>query len=188
MSFSSLILLSTIFLRSTQFVITTFDRMGPRRSPQSKHLTAERKRSTLTPRTRTVSFINVPNDTWKRFPACHLTCQAGRGIDDLECDSCISMSYELVRTKASHARWIHEGTEGFVEGEGLKDCKRDRCKEIGLVVFGFEPLETWIETIRSLFTPQLQNQNLPKLPPIFLLLAFSQLTRSKDLASALFKV
>ena len=105
-----------------------------------------------------------------------------------QCDPGISMSYELARTKAWHASWIHEGIEGVVEGQGLKDCKRGRCKEIELVVFGFEPLETWVETIRSLFTPQLQNQGLPKLPPIFLLLAFSRLTRSKDLAFALFKV
>ncbi|MCJ1349719.1 hypothetical protein MMC31_007960 [Peltigera leucophlebia] len=53
---------------------------------------------------------------------------------------------------ALHARWKYEDTEEQVlEGDALKARQQTRCRELGLIVFGFTLHDTQVEAICTLF-------------------------------------
>ena len=60
-------------------------------------------------------------------------------ISDLVDDSTTTFDDKLARVTALHARWNYEDTEEeALEGDALQTWQRSRCKELGMIVFGFE--------------------------------------------------
>lgn len=62
---------------------------------------------------------------------------------------------KVARLRALHARWAYEDTEkeALVE-EALQARQRNRCKELGLIVFGYTLHEAQVEAIQTLFFEQ----------------------------------
>ena len=62
---------------------------------------------------------------------------------------------KLARVLALHARWDYENTEEqALEGESLKARQRTRCRELGLIIFGFPLHDPQVEAICTLFYEQ----------------------------------
>lgn len=58
---------------------------------------------------------------------------------------------KLERLKALYAKWKHEDVEEVVEGLELIFWQKNRCKEVGLVVFGFALHQGQIDAIWTLY-------------------------------------
>lgn len=62
---------------------------------------------------------------------------------------------KLARVLALHARWKYEDNEKQVlEGESLQTRQRTRCRELGLIIFGFPLHNAQVEAISTLFYEQ----------------------------------
>ena len=61
----------------------------------------------------------------------------------------------MARAIALHARWKYEDTEEqALEEDALKARQQTRCRELGLIVFGFTLHDTQVEAIYTLFYEQ----------------------------------
>lgn len=66
-------------------------------------------------------------------------------------DPDITFEDKLERLKALYAKWEHEDIEEVVEGSELVFRQKNRCKEVGLVVFGFALHQGQIDAIWTLY-------------------------------------
>lgn len=61
------------------------------------------------------------------------------------------MEAKLQETKAFHARWKMEDEKDTLEKEALVTCQKQRCRDIGQIVFGFILRDAQVEAIWTLF-------------------------------------
>ncbi|MCJ1462033.1 hypothetical protein MMC07_000633 [Pseudocyphellaria aurata] len=86
--------------------------------------------------------------TSSRRPAPPADPSAIEAVDELSID----FRNRVERARALHAKWIFEdGAESSVVDVA---CQQSRCRDIGLVVFGFVLHEAQVEAIRTLFYGQ----------------------------------
>ena len=83
-------------------------------------------------------------------PSPHLPSHA---ID--EDDDTVAYNDKVARLQALQARWAYEDTEeeALVE-DALQARQKSRCKELGLIVFGFTLHDAQVEAIHTLFFEQ----------------------------------
>ena len=73
---------------------------------------------------------------------------------DITADTTADTTYndKLARVQTLHARWEYEDNEKeALEGDALQARQRSRCKEFGLIVFGYTLHEGQIDAIHTLY-------------------------------------
>ena len=76
-------------------------------------------------------------------------------LEGLAHDPDTTYDEKMARAMALHARWKYEYTkEQALEGDALKARQQTRCRELGLIVFGFTLHDAQVEAICTLFFEQ----------------------------------
>lgn len=80
--------------------------------------------------------------------------QAVEVLSKLDEDKSTTRADKIHRLAALHSKWAYEDKKEPIEGSELLGCQRQRCKAIGLVVFGSTLHEEQIDAISCLFYEQ----------------------------------
>lgn len=85
------------------------------------------------------------------FPSASAVNTAAGILANSADDASTTYDDKLARVQALHARWRYEDNEEeALEGDALQMRQRSRCKELGLIVFGFRLHEAQIDAIHTL--------------------------------------
>lgn len=121
-------------------------------APETKHSSGPKPR-TRSLRGRFASTQSSDNCLVERAVQSFDANNLGLAADLVE-DPTTTIDDKLERIRALHARWKYEDTEEVLDGDALKTRQRSRCREIGLIVFGFTLHEAQIDAICTLFYDQ----------------------------------
>lgn len=127
--------------------------MAPRGNLKKQNSTHQLRTATTTPQT-----TSSPNDIRSNnSPQAESSRSADPNLQTspANVDLTSLVDDKLARVLALHARWHYKDTEKqALEGETLQACRRTRCRELGLIIFGFTLHNAQVEEIYTLFYEQ----------------------------------